>query len=247
MNKQRNYGVVRKNVFNLWLKKTKRSRIENYLDDDISNTLDCKWQYKAEKLGYNHISLFCSLGEWSSNITDLLSEEKFDQLRFDQDPDTEILFRLYTRYMLIISEIVEDFIELNAFLKNISGKKYKDKSGNDFETLYFDTNELKNLSTYINCICKHKYNNIHFHNHHIPKAFRDSKPYDNFYFNIENVISLKKPLSEISNQKLDNTVIEVPKLKYLIGIIIKCYSTLQTIFKNNKNYFLKTCDHFDSK
>ncbi|HNY56505.1 MAG TPA: hypothetical protein PKI86_12795, partial [Chitinophagales bacterium] len=126
--KVNSYGIIRKRALKYWLKKTKRKREINTFNDDFSKSLDCTWQNKAEKLGYNHISIFCSLGEWSTNLSDLLFEEKYDNLKYDDD--YEIIFRIYTRYFLIISEILEDFVLINKEIKILKDKK---TAGKDLE------------------------------------------------------------------------------------------------------------------
>ena len=231
------YGTIRKRVLKKWLKKTKRVRLK--FEDDFSKSLDCVWQNKAEKLGYDHISVFCSLGEWSTNLTDLLTEEKYDDLKFDKD--FEIVFRIYTRYFLIISEILEDFININKEIKKLESKK---KSGNDLENNSFRENELKNLSDYINTIFKHKYENLHLHNHHIKKCFLDiTDSKSNWEFECVDIITIDKVQQTYS----ESGCIEIPRLNYLIEVILKCYDKIKKEFKANDEYFNRLCVKFDRK
>ncbi len=237
--KVNSYGIIRKRALKYWLKKTKRKREINTFNDDFSKSLDCTWQNKAEKLGYNHISIFCSLGEWSTNLSDLLFEEKYDNLKYDDD--YEIIFRIYTRYFLIISEILEDFVLINKEIKILKDKK---TAGKDLENDIFKENELKNLSEYINKIFKHKFENIHLHNHHIDKCFLDiTDSRRSWNFDYKDIISVENLELKYS----DSVCIEIPKLSYMIDVVIKCYIKIEKEFIKNEKYFNRLCIKFDKK
>ena len=125
------YGKVRKSILENWLTKSKRKRATNSFEDDFSESLVCEWQNKWQD---GHVSVFCSIGEWSSNISDILSDEKYDYLYYITD--SEVLFRLYTRFLMVISELIEDLQHINSIIKDIDPDDKK-KSGRDFEQDFF--------------------------------------------------------------------------------------------------------------
>jgi len=68
---------VREQAFQLWEQGTNRNC--QLINDDITGSFECKWQDRATfALGYEHISIFCSLGEWANNISDILKDESYD-------------------------------------------------------------------------------------------------------------------------------------------------------------------------
>jgi hypothetical protein len=243
------YGTIRKRTLEYWLKETKRIRHEHTpFDDDRNYALDCNWQDNATELKYTHISLFCSLGEWASNITDLLDEEKYDNLNYHTGSDYVVLYRVYTRFFLVISELIEDFIAIYAETKNINNKK---NAGESFEENYFQEGELQRLSDFINNICKHKYKKsdnkdmdkeMHKYDHHLPKAFEDISD-DDITFPFTQIIGL----NNLVFTEEPDTCILIPKLQYLIETIVKCYLKIDNLFKTDRASFILICDKYDQK
>lgn len=107
------FGEIRKAALEYWAAQTGRQiRDANgnlLLTDDFVDAYECDWQN-----GYNggHVHLFCSLGDWASNLTDLLKDDRYDELDLESEDDAKLLFRHYTRMLLIISEILTDFQDI---------------------------------------------------------------------------------------------------------------------------------------
>ena len=70
---------------------TGRNRIG--ANDDITGSWECGWQDRATAEGYGHISVFCSMGEWATNLSDLLTDDRFDHCSFHVQGQRETLFR----------------------------------------------------------------------------------------------------------------------------------------------------------
>jgi hypothetical protein len=102
---------VRQQAFDLWERET--NRVCSLDNDDMTGSIECKWQDRArDQLGYEHISMFCSLGEWANNITDILKDFSCDYYNFLNETHCQALFRYYTRFLLVISEMLTDFEEI---------------------------------------------------------------------------------------------------------------------------------------
>jgi hypothetical protein len=56
--------------------------------------------------------LFCSLADWTCNITDILTDHRFDQLDLEDELGGEIVARFYTRFLLVASELFVDLEQL---------------------------------------------------------------------------------------------------------------------------------------
>lgn len=89
------YSNIRKDALKHWKSRSKRVF---KVTDNFSNSIECSWQNAAFGLGYNHISIFCSIGQFGSHITDLLRDYRFDKYELDQSEDiNELIFRYYSR------------------------------------------------------------------------------------------------------------------------------------------------------
>ena len=77
-NQKNEIQTSKNNALNHWLTETERIR---EINDDYSMSIECIWQDQLVP-EEDHNSLFFSLAEWSTNITDLLSEKTYDNLRF---------------------------------------------------------------------------------------------------------------------------------------------------------------------
>ena len=231
------YGKVRKSILENWLTKSKRKRATNSFEDDFSESLVCEWQNKWQD---GHVSVFCSIGEWSSNISDILSDEKYDYRYYITD--SEVLFRLYTRFLMVISELIEDLQHINSIIKDIDPDDKK-KSGRDFEQDFFEIKELKRISDFINKICKHKITYLHKHNHHLQIVFKDALVDENENFKHDKIISLTNLTKDVD----DEYWIEIPKLNYFIEVVIKCFNKIDAVFKEDENNFIKICQKFQQE
>lgn len=251
------YSNKRKEALKHWKSRSKRVF---KVTDNFSNSIECNWQKSAFALGYNHISIFCSIGQFASHITDLLRDNRFDKYEFDQSEDVnELIFRYYSRILLITSEILTDFQDLYIIadqklttkrLGGIQGTPLRTYQDTARQNLSNGTKNIKYLLDYINKICKHKTSNFHICNHHIAYLF------DDFHKDIKNKkkkIELGKINEFISydSQTLEKhkkpNFIVVPKLHFIIDIIIDGYKVLDDLFNNDQSKFEFICKHYDDK
>jgi len=221
------FGIIRKQAFLLWEQETKRNC--QLVNDDITGSFECKWQDRATSdFKYEHISIFCSLGEWANNISDSLKDISCDNYNFRHVDDSQALFRYYTRILLIISEMLCDFEEIVKKIESPESKKAR-------EFLSSRKGEVNSLLAFINKVCKHKVNNLHHCNHHLPVWFEDC---------MENCI-FAKPIS-IENLELDQPDgIQIPKLSYFVQVILKCYTRLDELFEKETDKFKMICDEYN--
>jgi len=251
------YSNLRKDALKHWKSRSKRVF---KVTDNFSNSFECSWQNAAFDLGYNHISIFCSIGQFGSHITDLLRDYRFDKYEFDQsDEINELIFRYYSRILLITSEILTDFQDLYIIadqklttkqLGGIQGTTLRSHQDAARQNLANGTMNIKDLLDYINKICKHKTSNFHICNHHIDYLF------DDFHKNIK---SKKKRIELRSINQFtayDNLTLKkhskpnfivVPKLHFIIDLIIDGYKVLDDLFNNDKTKFEFICKHYDDK
>jgi hypothetical protein len=225
------FGEIRIEVLKNWNEGLIRHRKEGEFSDDYSESDWCKIQEECTNNG-KHCSFICSLGDWLDNISDLLYDSRFDNLSVN---DYEILFRYYTRILLLVSEVVEDFVMLNDQIWDFHDKK---KASRDLEKGILINEELKNLSEFINTVCKHKTekNNLHVHNHHLKIEFVDfgAVEHENqIRFNRQNWMGLDK-----------DTTILMPTLNYFIGLIIKTNNKVLSYIQNNPAYKNKMFERY---
>lgn len=251
------YKEVRKDSLKHWKSRSKRVF---KVTDNFSNSIECSWQNRSEQLGYNHISIFCSIGQFASHITDLLRDFRFDKHNFDESEEVnELIFRFYSRILLISSEIFTDFQDLYIIadekfttkqMSGIKGKDLKSKQDNARKNLSNGSEEIKRLLDFINKICKHKTSNFHLCNNHIEYLFED------FHKNIKS----KKKRIELGNinnfTSYDQTTLQkhnkpsyivLPKMNYIIDLIINGYAALDNLFLSDQSKFEFVCKHYEDK
>jgi len=218
-----NFGDIRLRVLENWYKELNRKRNDGEFTDDYSESAWCKIQNECTENG-KHCSLICSLGDWLDNISDLLHDSRFDALTAE---NYDIMFRYYTRILLLVSEVIEDFVMLNKQILNLPGKK---EASRDLEKGILASNELKELSQFINTVCKHKTenDNLHVHNHHLQIEFIDLGADKH-----ENQIRLNN--QEWTSINHDTTIL-IPPLNYFIDLIIKANNKILQSIKNNADY-----------
>lgn len=222
------FEIVRKEALAYWKEYSGRSC--RGFNENISETYECTWQNIAsEKFGNNHISIFCSIGEWASNISDILKDESLDNLDMRIHRHRPALFRFYTRFLLITSEMLTDFQDMYQVYSGVQQKVAR-------KFLSPSDNEIDQLFSYINSVCKHKVPKVHKCNHHLPIWFEDlSQPthrlnqirVGNLEFN-----SSKRPL------------IVVPQLQYVLYLILFAYSVLDDEFRKQDQNFKKFCSEY---
>jgi len=225
------FKEIRNEVFKYWLKELDRTRAEGDLSDNYSESYLCKWQ--NELTGKElHCSFLCSIADWLDNFSDLLHDGRYDDLNGES---SEVLFRFYTKIMLIASEILEDFVCLHGKIKDIKKKK---SMGKDLEQHGFRDGELGQLSNFINSVGKHKTEkeNYHVHNHHLKHEFED------FGGSVhENQISI----SSLSWSTVDDeTTILMPPLKYFAEVIVKLNHNLDKLLREEPGYMDKLNEIF---
>lgn len=235
------FGNIRENtLWRVWVSGTSRklytlkeSKYENLIYDTYWESYECIWQGKAESLKEDvnwHVPHFCSLGEWARNVTDLLTDDRYDELSFVDVTDQEFLFRYYVRLLLIVSEILADFDsilhEANLTTSNQQSARRK---------LLSDHINVHQLMQYINTVCKHKSSsNLHLHNHHLKYWFEDSEMDCPF----ANPISLSKSNFDM-HDKPDG--ITVPSLASIVIAITDGYATLGKLFEQYPEKFNDFC------
>ena len=232
------FKQVRIASFNHWLSVTQRVRTIN---DDYSRSIECTWQDKLVPQD-QHNSLFCSLAEWSTNISDLLSEKAYDNLEFDNKDHQEKLFRHYTRILLIVSEILTDFKDLLKYLKDYSGnndrKNRKASKQLSNPNLEFSCSELLD---FINNVCKHKIGDrgisrkikYHICNHHIKYSFKDDPSIERR----KNSLKVKNIKTKIPNKDME---LEVPELIEILNQVLHGYRTLdKALNQQGKKKFIR--------
>lgn len=227
MNKFKSIRIISKKQ---WLIESKRIR---YINDSTDKSKECDWQTK-HTTDKEHISIFCSIGEWGSNLTDLLLDFRYDKYDFVKEAHRKALFRYYTKIFLISSEILTDFQDIIIYLKSYPDKK-KQKLARQFLTNKNLTFTFQELMNYINHICKHKFGDAqkdskyHLCNHHIEYEFEDSKIYRKNKINISTL--------NLANKQ--GAKIEVPKLIDIINQILFCYEKLDDAL-NDKTLNINT-------
>jgi hypothetical protein len=217
------FKPVREKALQQWLAKTKRIRNVN---DDFNDSIECSWQRELVP-DEMHNSIFCSLGEWNSNITDIVNETGIDNLDFEDEEHRKAIFRYYTRLMLVVSEILTDFQDFLIYLKNYPGNR---DTRNRRATKRFNDPSLvfscKELFKFINNVCKHKIGNttqsvIKYHkcNHHIDYTVKDDPAFEKK----KNSLKVK---NIISKKIRENMTIEIPSLEEVLKQVEYGYEVL---------------------
>jgi hypothetical protein len=219
------FGKIRLAVIEIWYQELNRHRNEDELSDTYSESKWCEYQSDS------HISFICSLNDWLDNISDLLQDDRYDSCT-DLLPDENVLFRFYTRILLVISEIIEDFVMFNILMQGWDPKTkgIKRYSGQDLEDGLLFPGELLAISNFINSVCKHKteQNNLHKHNHHLKIEFEDFGDKEH-----ENQINLKN----LNWKSVDKqTTILIPRLIYFINTLLKINGKILDNIENKAGY-----------
>jgi hypothetical protein len=218
------FKEIREVTFLNWLSALTRTREPGELSDNYSQSYICKWQKELTEKG-EHCSVLCSIADWLDNVSDLLDDKRYDELSKNE---SEILFRYFTRILLIVSEIIEDFINLHANIKGIKKPEASRELERAISTL--NNEELKSLSDFINSVCKHKSQgeNYHIHNHHLKHEFEDFGDIEH-----ENQISIKN----IDWSKMDDkTTILFKPLLYYTNICVELNLAFDKLIGDEPSY-----------
>jgi hypothetical protein len=226
---------VRENACDAWIDGTGRiaylatPHSDLVIDNYNSGYFECRWQIDAGTVMKSknwHVPHFCSLGDWASNITDMLTDERYDPLSFGQNDAFDLaLFRYYTKFLLITSELLLDFAELLHLISGKTPEKCRIELSDSKSTPKININELLK---YINSSCKHKIlpkngeTKLHACNHHLPFYFEDSPTHG---------MLKKSVLKNLIRIGATTTILKpvgvlVPKLDYLVTVILHCYQCL---------------------
>ena len=232
------FGEIRLDALGLWCRGTGRTlkALDDSLPiliDDFIDGFECSWQTMAWDIkGKNwHVPHFCSLGDWASNITDILTDSRYDNITFGIDEEfDQCLFRYYTRFMLIISEVLTGFADLLDVIFHIEQPEARKK---------ISTSEMKtrDLFSFINSVCKHKTSSdnlmkLHKCNNHLPILFEDSGQICHF------VDPLKIGKNRVKSPDGPGGIV-MPKLEALVSVVLKSYKVLDEEFLKNPEKFEK--------
>jgi len=248
------YALKRRDALNYWKSKTKRVF---KISDNFMGSMECSWQNRSYKLGFKHVSIFCSIGQFASHITDLLRDFRFDRYNFDQSEQiNEVIFRYYCRIFLIASEIFTDFQDLYILAdekistKDIRALESKDlrlKQDNARTALANGSDDIKILLDFINKICKHKTSNFHICNNHIKYIFDDFHSVQPRRKMIElskiNSFTGYDRVTLIKHNKPE--YIRIPKLTYIIDLITNGYDVLDKLFLSDPTKFDFVSRHYE--
>ena len=108
------YKEIRLNAKSHWHAVTKRRRNKTQMNDDINNAFECNWQRDLVPPD-KHASIFCSIGEWATSITDFLHDSRFDDYTFSSERQRLALFRHYID--MEIGTLKDDFIGGKPLIK----------------------------------------------------------------------------------------------------------------------------------
>jgi hypothetical protein len=252
-----------------WLAITNRDfdlKYSNICNDDINDSFECSWQNLYEQ---KHVHVFCGIGDWANNITDILLDTRYDYLYLtnnnqknneEYEEESKMLFRYHTRLLLVVSEMITDFEDILAeFLeKNINNKidkieirkilsngNFKEKpiksifSEEKNEGNHIEYNAVNVLMEYINSVCKHKFGKIDQSKIH---RVNNHLPYEfQLNINIEDIYNFNNKLK--LGSPTDFTYILVPNIELVTEILLNCYDVLDNQFKceDNKDKFLNFC------
>jgi hypothetical protein len=224
------FGSIRQSVVNRWAANTKR--VGCGVEECYADSMECSWQQHAvDDLGYCHISLFCSLADWACNMTDVLTDERYDHLDLADTEHAQVFSRFYTRVLLVASELLADLEKIamqSPTIKDLQGaRRFLSPSGSE--------TWIHELHGFINQVCKHKYGNIHQCNHHLPICFEDAKS--------SIVFSNPIKVGAVDTKGADS--IQFPSLISVCDAICNAYSTVDMLFKNDSDTFKRICDKFN--
>lgn len=226
---------IRKNALEIWSAVTGRvifDELGELSNDNFSGAYECKWQNSFEG---SHVNLFCSLGDWACNLTDLLKETKYDKLFFKDPEEAKVVFRYYTRILLIVSEMLTDFQDIYLQAENLHLKKKQ--VARTYYSRFSKVDEYTRMFDFINCICKHKTQHLHQCNNHSKIIFEDvgSVPLNLKYIRLGD-----------TNTSTEKDAILVPELSKIIGLVTVSYSILDIYFNSNKEKFKSLCEKYKS-
>lgn len=230
---------VRKEVLEKWAQQTGRKIVDDFSEltsDNFGGAYECRWQEGSPA----HCNLFCSLGEWACNVTDLLKDDRFDRFFFEDSDEAAVLFRHYTRIMLVVSELLTDFQDIYLQSEKLEHSRKNTSLARRFyfPSYIHEKDKITQILDYINAVCKHKTQHLHLCNNHSKIHFEDAGNNSNEfqYVSIDNC-----------NTDKGKNAILIPKLSFLIDSLLECYSMLNKYFEDNQTKYLMLCKRFSSE
>ena len=239
------FGQVREAVLAKWLKETKRERVDG--DDIISSSYECDWQRCFKTDGSQdkyHYSIFCSMGEWNTMITDFLEDARFDNLDFGDEKVHRVLYRHFGRLFLAVSEAMTDFQDMLTILRTGTLEADSDENNLSRELLsrYAGRATFVNeFFNFTNKIMKHKARNIHLCNHHMKFHFEDSgNPYAGTdAIEVSNVGQFISRKPTIPPQRKGKAIV-IPSLDDIVTAVLNGYKVVDEEFRAD----LVSFEHF---
>jgi hypothetical protein len=222
------FRTCRVAAFEKWQTGTNRTGCD--INECYEDSYECRWQSHAKDLNYKHISLFCSLADWSCNISDLLSDTRYDNYDFGNVACHDVLARYYTRLMMVIAEHLVDLQRIAHDITQ-SAKVREQISSPE------DKNWVNSLHGFVNSVCKHKSErqNIHHRNHHLPHCFDD----------MNSPCCGSNPVQLSTLDLADYDSIQYPKLTTLVGGVLTAYSQVNQLLMADEVAFRRICDKFN--
>jgi hypothetical protein len=229
------FDLIRQQALFYWAQQTGRQILDDdgdlLLTDSFTGAYECSWQ---DRFPANHVNLFCSLGDWACNLTDLLKDDRFDNFDLDDEAQAIVMFRFYTRIMLVISELLTDFQDIYLHTINLRPGRQNNQQARSFYFPNQTPDRITKVLNYINSTCKHKTQHIHICNDHLPIHFEDS---------YQRRLRLNY-LSLDDTSTANKTGILVPKLDYLIRTLLICYRRINSYFRRNRTDFNSLCQRY---
>lgn len=223
------FGAVRPEALGSWQRNT--HRVGSGLFERYEESCECRWQTHAkETLGFNHISIFCSLADWACNITDILSDPRYDNLRFDDELHRRVLARYFTRVFLVATEQLSDLQSIVQVAKSLAAKPAR-------AFLSEENGWVDHVHAFANRICKHKAGTGNFHecNHHLSLYFQDGPPPP------ASSASISLGCLDLKN----GDSILYPTLSDIVHGISKAYDRVDELMITNEEACRAVCDAYD--
>jgi len=247
------FGPVRSAALDMWLHAT--YRVRDSTSDNISGAYECRWQngfQDADSERIEHYSVFCSMGEWNTNLTDWLMDDRFDHLSFESDDDKDLLFRHHTIFFLLISEMLTDFQDVLTVYRLGRFPVRGDRDQNDISRRMLDfpglEGTIQNIFDYINNVFKHKTKNFHTCNHHLYIYFEDAGlSYESAgSITIHDATRIIRDFREGRTSETPNKVV-IPNITFIIAVLANSYQVLDREFQANPEQFAAFCQIYQGE
>jgi hypothetical protein len=219
------FGPIRLAAVEKW--QADSSRDCSSVTECYDESYECRWQYRATDDGtFSHISIFCSLADWSCNISDTLTDARYDGLDLSNPDDLDTLARFYTRFLMVVAEV---FSDLEAIMDACTAKR------DARDRLSATKGWINQFHCFVNRACKHKFKNLHVCNHHLPLCFDD----------LSTPCGYSNPIC-IGHVDIENAdAVQFPALSDVTDAIIHAYKTIDALFDDEPAAFKRLCTKFD--